>query len=80
METKDTYRPIACSFYDLFEIAGSRQTPVELTLTDQQTIHGTIETLKTVKGEGEFVVLTSGEEIRLDKIESINGETSRGYC
>ena len=80
MESKDTYQPIACSYYDLFEIAGSRKTPVELTLTDEQTIHGVIETLKTVKDEGEFVVLTSGEEIRLDKIKSINGETSSGYC
>ncbi len=80
MDTKDTYTPIACSFYDLFEVAGSRQTPVELVLKDEQTIQGKIKTLKTVKNRGEFVVLQSGEEIRLDKIKSMNGKESIGYC
>ena len=80
METKDTYTPIACSFYDLFEIAGMRKTPVTLVLQTDETVTGVIETLKSVKGEGEFVVFKTGKELRLDKVLSINGEASRGYC
>jgi Rho-binding antiterminator len=80
MEPKDTYTPIACGFYDLFEIAGMRKEEVELVLKNEDRIQGRIETLRTIKGEGEFVLMKSGQEIRLDMVKSINGEKSIGYC
>jgi hypothetical protein len=57
-----------------------RKEEVELILSNGNKVHGRIETLRAIKGEGEFVVMQSREEIRLDQVESLNGEKSSGYC
>jgi transcriptional antiterminator Rof (Rho-off) len=80
MDTKDKYIPIACSFYDHFEIAGLRNENVNLELQNGELISGFIKTLESRKGEGEFVILKDGSSIRLDKVVSINGEMPSGRC
>ena len=54
-----------------------RKTPVTIIYKnegeEELTIESVIKTLKTLNKE-EFVVLTSGQEIRLDRLISINGQ------
>ena len=77
---EDKYVPIDCGFYDHFEIAGVRKLPVELKLWDGKIVKGVVKTLNSRNNVGEFVQLESGEEIRLDKVKSINGIEAKGYC
>jgi len=71
------YQPISCDYYDHLEIWAMRKTPVTIIYKnegeEELTIESVIKTLKTLNKE-EFVVLTSGQEIRLDRLISINGQ------
>lgn len=83
MKTTSTYTPIACSFYDRIEEAivlrktvllvyqniEGAELAVEIRLKDTQTKEG-----------AEFLVLPSGEEIRMDRIVSLDGEVLLGSC
>lgn len=76
------YQPIDCGVYDHFEAAIVQRRPVELVYLDAAGRTVTVITplfdLKTVAKE-EFVLLPSGEWLRLDRVKSIDGVVN-GAC
>ena len=77
------YTPISCSFYDELEaIATLRQTAVIRYTGDHQKtleVSGKIKDL-FVRNKVEYLLLDSGQEIRLDTLISVNGKIMGNYC
>jgi Rho-binding antiterminator len=72
ISSKSTYSPINCSFHDqLLELATFKPI-VKVIYTNQEneriTISVSIKDIYTAKSKEEFLVLSSGQEIRLDRI------------
>ncbi len=68
------YTPINCSLYDELELLAMRKQPVVLEQTHGETLKLVIKTFVTRKGEGEFLLGTAEEEIRLDQIAKVDGK------
>ena len=68
----NTYTPISCSLYDELELRAMRGKMVDIVLTDGQQLSDQIETLETRKNDGEYLILKSGKEFRLDKLKSVD--------
>ena len=68
----NTYTPISCSLYDELELRAMRGKTVDIILTDGQELSDQIETLETRENDGEYLILKSGKEIRLDKLKSVD--------
>lgn len=70
-----TYQPISCDFHDILEDAAVRRLLVEVDYRDPQgserTVNSKIKDI-TVEGQEEFLLLESGEKIRLDQLISVN--------
>lgn len=64
------YTPIACSLYDYFELLILKKQKVIVT-TATAKIESAFANIYTKKGV-EYLVLETGEELRLDTIEKIN--------
>lgn len=77
------YQPISCDYYDELEIVAMRQTIAEVVFENEAgektTISTKIKTLQTRNSE-EFLILENGDEIRLDKLISMNGKVVKNYC
>ncbi len=76
------YVPISCDFYDELELRALRGKPVALHYqkADQEVrITAWIRTFET-RNKEEFMQLENGEEIRLDRLISIDGIQQKGYC
>lgn len=77
------YRPISCDFHSELELFALRQQAIEITYTDGSghpvTICEAIKDLRTRNGE-EFIILPSGQEIRLDQLVSVGGKVLAAYC
>lgn len=77
------YQPISCDYYDELEIVAMRQTVAEIIFKNEKeeeiTISTKIKTLQTRNSE-EFLILENGDEIRLDKLLSMNGKVVKNYC
>lgn len=76
MAAEDRYRPVACGIYDMLEAAVVRRSPAVLLYYD----HAGKESRYTgrildvfARGSEEFVKLEGGEELRLDRIRSLDG-------
>ena len=71
------YVPISCSFYDELEALATLQRNCEIVFTDDdgngKTLTGIIKTF-FIRDKVEFLQLETGEEIRLDKLASVNGK------
>ena len=80
---KETYRPISCDFYDELELLALRKTVATIVIRkeneDTESIQDRIKTLLT-KDKEEFLILENGQEIRLDKLVSVNGIELKNYC
>ena len=67
-----TYTPIACDRYDDYELACTRGDALRLHLEGDAELVGTARTLRTVKGEGEFLELEDAHgrthRVRLDRV------------
>lgn len=73
------YYPVSCDFYDQLEVAIQRNIPstiVYLTEENTETIKGLVKTM-TIIDNKEFLILDSGQNIRLDLILSFNGKVHR---
>jgi Rho-binding antiterminator len=74
METD--YRPIDCGFYDLLEAAATRRQYARLQffneLREYFTVNAVVKDLQTEQHE-EFMLLATGEKVRLDRLVSIDG-------
>lgn len=80
---KKDYQPISCDFYDELEIAAMRQTSAVIVYKsdagEEVKISEKIKTIEARSGE-EFLILNKGEEIRLDRLVSIDGKKLKSYC
>lgn len=70
------YQPIACQLYDQLEILAMHQRQCEIVFHDaefnQQILQDTIIEMKIIEKQ-EFVILKSGQNIRLDRLLLVNG-------
>ena len=75
------YTPISCDFYDELETLALHHTPVliegyrpeQANESAPFQLSGTIRTFQTNAQKEEYMIMESGESIRLDWIHSING-------
>jgi len=72
---KTTYQPISCDIYDHIEIFAMRKTMVDVEYRDDsdqvQQLQSRILDTKVANKE-EFILLESGQEIRMDKLIRLN--------
>ncbi|MEO0894911.1 MAG: Rho-binding antiterminator [Bacteroidota bacterium] len=75
------YIPINCNYYDKLEAWATLRQQVEIVLLDdsgkENKASGLIADL-FIKDKAEYLKLKSGQEIRLDRIYSVNGEVVPG--
>lgn len=73
------YAPISNEFYDQLTVAIERKIPstiVYLNNEQKESIKGVVDTLSVIDYK-EFLILKSGEKIRLDLIFTFNGKKHR---
>jgi transcriptional antiterminator Rof (Rho-off) len=70
---RSSYKPISCSLYDELELLATGGNEVEVQLQSGEILVDTFITFESRKGKGEFAILKSGREIRLDNLKSVNG-------
>ena len=79
----EKYQPVSCDFYDELELLALRQTVAELIIRMEdgasQKLSQKIKNLQT-RNKEEFLILENGQEIRLDKLISVNGIELKNYC
>lgn len=71
-ENNTDYKPIDCDIYDKYESIATRKKTIKLKVKNEMVtteIEGNIKTLET-KNKVEYMILESGERIRLDDIVS----------
>jgi len=80
---KTDYRPISCDFHDELQLIALRKMTVPIRFRkdngEELTIETSIADLYTREKE-EFLLLPTGEEIRLDRLVSVNGIELKNYC
>ncbi|MBX7141753.1 MAG: hypothetical protein K1X63_11810 [Chitinophagales bacterium] len=73
----EKYIPISCSYYDELEALATLRQECEIVFTDENgkqiSIKGIIKTF-FIRDKVECMQLESGEEIRLDKLISVDGK------
>ena len=83
MDLPKKYTPIDCSFYDRIEAAIVLRKTVRLEYWEQAEVKAIVETkLKDTltKNSEEFIILPSGNQIRMDRIISLDGEPLTKSC
>lgn len=74
------YQPIACSLHDRLEALATLRSPVAIRYLAGSgsvvEVHDRIADLYTREG-AEFLLTAGGTEIRLDRLESVEGEEFR---
>jgi transcriptional antiterminator Rof (Rho-off) len=82
MNNSQPYLPISCSFYDYLEEAstlGKISTIEYIKDNSIVKIEATIHTLE-IKDKVEYMLLETGESIRLDYLLSFNGKSLPKSC
>jgi Rho-binding antiterminator len=81
--TTATYKPINCDYYDVLTEKAVLKLYCKIQyftdLHEFVTINAVIKDIFTKSGE-EFMLLATGELIRLDRLVSINGELTPHYA
>ena len=78
----DIYKTVSCHFYDELEALAVKKVLTKITYSENENekyIEDIIVDFKT-KNKEEFVILSNGVQIRLDKIIEINGLIPKNYC
>jgi Rho-binding antiterminator len=78
----EEYKPIDCGFYDRLEAAAVQRKTVKINYIKDDspiTSEAVIKDLRSVNG-AEFLILTDGTEIRLDRIISLDGIAAADSC
>ena len=79
----NNYTPISCSFYDELEALATLKEMVVIEYYNDANLAtnavGRIVNLYT-KQKQEFVELSNGITIRLDKLIAVNGKVAKNYC
>ncbi len=72
----DTYHPISCEFHDRLEDLATLRKPTQLHFRDEtgadQRRDAVITDVFALNGE-EFVSLSTGERVRLDRLVEVDG-------
>ena len=78
----DTYKPVACAFYDQLEHLAMKQQIILIEYTDHLGEHSSPVIIKDfiTRKKEEFLITTSHIEIRLDKITRVNGQEPETFC
>lgn len=76
------YKSISCSYYDILEATATRKIYSKIQyfteLKELITVNALIKTFVTENRE-EFMLLCSGEKIRLDRVVSVNDHLAPTY-
>jgi Rho-binding antiterminator len=78
----EEYQPISCSFYDRLEEAATIARVVKLKYFEKAElieVRDKINTFK-IRNKVEYLILDSGQEIRLDKIDSLDDIELKNHC
>lgn len=73
------YHPVSCEFYDQLNVAIQRKIPSTVVYLDNEqksSVKGIVTTLSVIDYK-EFLVLESGQKIRLDLVFTFNGKKYR---
>jgi len=80
---KPKYQPINCHFYDELELLAIRQQSCLIQYHNEVEkvieITAIILDFKIIE-QAEFMILKSGDKIRLDKLVSVDGKVLKGFC
>ena len=77
------YQPINCHFYDELELLAIRQKPCLIVYKNEnsQEVSRTDIILDfKIIDKAEYMILKSGEKIRLDRIIKVDNKQALGYC
>ena len=73
----NVYKPIDCNFYDILEALSTRKRYIRIqyfsALHEFQTVDALIKDLY-IKDKFEYMLLSNGDEIRLDRLVSVDGK------
>ncbi len=80
---KPKYQPINCHFYDELELLAVRQK--NCLIQYQNDAEKIVEKMDIIMDfriieQAEFMILKSGDKIRLDKLVSVDGKVLKGFC
>lgn len=78
----ESYTPIACSFYDELGLRMLRGQPCRLLVAEggeRRTVRARVEDLYT-EGAAEYVRLSDGTTVRLDRILRVDDVERPGVC
>ena len=77
------YQPISCNFYDELEALATLRKNCEIVYRNEQeelnTTSGIIKDLY-IREKVEYLLLDHGMEIRLDRLNTVDGKALKGYC
>jgi Rho-binding antiterminator len=77
------YHPISCEFHDLLESLATTRERVRIELSNEEgEIQGRTVAITDVyarNGE-EFIVTSTGQIVRLDRLVAVNQQTCTGEC
>jgi Rho-binding antiterminator len=77
------YQSISCSFYNRLESLAFRQVPVPLVYRDEEELRSLPQAIIEdvfMREKVEYLRLSNGTEIRLDRLLSVNGIPLRRHC
>lgn len=81
--SKQPYRPISCAFYDELEALATLRKPALIryyrTPEYIDEIIGEIVDFQ-IRNKAEYLLLASGQSIRLDELIEVDGKRLEGYC
>jgi transcriptional antiterminator Rof (Rho-off) len=74
------YVPVPCALYDELELLAMSQNPAEIEMIGGKIISILIKTIETRPSKEEFLISATGQELRLDKIKTLNGKGFGEFC
>ena len=66
--------------YDELALLAIRQNPAVIELTSGEKISILVKTIETRPSKEEFLIAATGQEVRLDKIKTLNGKAFEEFC
>ena len=77
-----TYIPISCEFHDLLEALATTHKPARIAFRDDDGVEQRRTAVVTdvhARAGAEYLVLESGESLRLDRLVEVDGEKLADY-
>jgi hypothetical protein len=83
MMENDTYTPVPWEFREMLDDARKekKDSVIHFFVEENQidSVIGEISEVKEIKNEGEFLIMKSGEKVRLDKVITLYGKPGPAY-